>query len=498
MRLVLAQDPPAPPQAPRRAAPARLPLATLGGLLLGLAIAAPADLLAPFFPVAAVLAVLAATLAWRLGWRSFPVGVALALAGVAALHLAVAPAGLLVRAFPDLAALHEALRPRPPAPALPEDVASLQARLLAGTPLPAPRTADGATLNALLAMAGDQRVEAARALARALDTASPRPDALLLHAPLMASGAPGVLEHLPRLPAALSPGARAFLDAKMIADPTERRAALVRLMAAHPGPLPALALAESLAAAALPLAPTQATGRQILALLAGIAAAPPPDFLDPAGAARFAEAVAGLGWVGDITARRAVVSLVAPPPGQRDAPLLLRVTPPETARAVEIRQGEAWVPLATSANDPVPTWRLPRPWRTEILSLRWIDRDGVPSPPFNAPLEPVAAVRASAQRAVMRSDPFALYQPGLVATGRLNSLGIPGHLRIGLSAIEWRTDQDRRTFRQALDLPDAQVLLAEPPRASIDFTVPRGATVLTLVAVLADGTRLPPVDKAIR
>lgn len=478
----------------------------LAGLGVALLVGVPADLAQPFAPVLAVLAV--AALGWAaLARRAFPMTLAVVFGlGTLAQAWLPAPNGLVVRAFDDLAILQEALAPPPPPSAQPEDEATLRALLTeGGEPIPRPITADGALANALLLAAREERVLAARALAEALRRApDPRPDATLLHASLMGSGAPGVTEHLASPPATLLAPARALLAARLLADPAARRDALLALHAEHPSALTALFLAEALVTAGLPQAPTIATAARILDLLEAIRAAPPPDFLDPAGADRFLAAVAALDWVRDIAARRPVVLAVAPPPGQAASPLLVRVTPPEPASRVEWAPAAEgpWQPVPQQLGgrepDAVPTLRLDRPWRKQTLFVRWTDREGVTAAPHAQTVDPAAAVRLAAQRMIALHGAFNLYQPGVVAPGRLNALGIPGHIRVGLRAIEWHSDADRRVRVQNVALPDAEVLSPEPPRVAVDFQVPRGANSLFLVAVLADGTRLPPVEKPIR
>jgi hypothetical protein len=483
--------------------------AILAGLGVALLVGVPADLAQPLAPVLAGLALVA--VAWALrARRAFPLTIA-GLLGLGALVqvLLPAPNGLVVRVFDDLAAIQQVVAPPPPPPEQPEDAETLRAMLAApaeATPIPRPTTPDGFLANALLLAAQEERVLAARALAEALRGApEPRPDAVLLHAGLMGSGAPGVVEHLADPPEALSASARALLAARLLPGATARRDALAVLHAEAPSALTALFLAEALVAASLPQAPTIATAARIGALLDGLAAAPPPDFLDPAGAARFAEAVAGLEWVRGIATRRPVVLAVAPAPGDVVAPLLVRITPPEPATLVEWASspGAAWQPVPQRrggpAPDVVPTLRLERPWRKLTLLVRWTDREGVVSAPVTAVIDPAAALRLAAQRTIALQGAFTLYQPGVVAPpGRLNALGIPGHLRVGLRAVEWHSDADRRVRRHSVALPDDAVLSPEPPRVALDFQVPRGANSLFLVAVLADGTRLPPVEKPIR
>jgi hypothetical protein len=271
------------------------------------------------------------------------------------------------------------------------------------------------------------------------------------------------------------------------------------------------ALARALLAASMPDGPTVATAGRLAALLDRVAdparvEAFAARALDPAATERLVEEMRGLDWVREVAARRLSVAAMAPPPGLPDLPVLLRVTPPEAWQAVQVEDGAAgWraVPqreadTAEAARDPVPTLRLPRPWRAAEFTFRYLDRDGVASAPVAWRFDPVAAMRDAAQRALVRQGPFALYLPGRLTPTRLNPLPIAAPLRPGLTAVEWYTEGDRRIRRAELGLTDAQVLAGNATRAFVEFDVGTTARSLFLRAIFADSTRSDVVELPIR
>lgn len=368
--------------------------------------------------------------------------------------------------------------------------------------------ADHLLRQAILSHRGEDPLRAAEALARYLrHNPAPRPDALLLHDRLMATGAPDVRAALGDPPATLSPAARAHLAAMRLPQGQERAAALGGLVGGAPdAPVSAAALAQALVAASQPQGPTVALARRIAALLDAAEAQPDDNearFLDDSLAAELAEQMRGLAWIRDLAARRIEVSAIAPPPRMPGQPMLIRVTPPESAGAVQVARGEGeaeenWETVPQAADDPAPTLRLPPPWRPVAMRFRYTDRDGVVAEPVTWQLNPAQAVREATQRALQRPGPFAFYLPGQIAPGRLNPLPIAGHLRAGLSAIEWFTDADREPKRAEVGIADEEVLSDRVPRSLVEFEVPSSARMLFLTAVFADGTRSETRAMAIR
>lgn len=424
--------------------------------------------------------------------------------------------GVLAARFDGPAAIQDALLGPPTGS--PQETAELRAALAQpDAPLrPRANSADEFLYNALLLRARDQPLPAAQALAEALRRApDPRPDALLLHAGLMATDIAAVRQVLEPVPAGLAPAARAHLAAMQL-PPGPRAAALAELLDEHPEALLAAAeLARALVAASLPQGPTIATAQRItdaLDMLDDPDRAEPfaARFLDPAGPARLGQELAEFGWVRDLATRRITAAALAPPPGMPNAPILIRITPPEPATGVQyIRgqdsQGDIWadVPQRTAdtrdgARDPVPTLRLVRPHVPQEMRFRYLDRDGVLSEPVSWQFDPAQAIREAAQRALARQGPFALYQPGRIAPGRLNPLPIAGHFRAGLIAIEWHTDVERRPRNVPVGVPDEVILAGDVQRAIVEFAVPQGARSLFLAAVFADGSRSPLIEMAIR
>jgi hypothetical protein len=426
------------------------------------------------------------------------------------------PRGLLARHFDAPAALQDALIGIPPS--TPRETAELRGALAQAEPAPRsrPASADEFLFNALLLRSRDEPLRAALALAEALRRGpDPRPDALLLHAGLLGTGIPAVLEALAEPPPGLSPVAKAHLAAMRL-PPSQRAAALAALVEAHPEwLLGAAEYARAAIAAALPEGPTVAAARRIAAALdrfedRDLAEPFAARFLDPAKAERLATELRGLAWVRDVAARRISVAALAPPPGMPNAPILVRVTPPEAARSVQFlrgqdAQGELWaeVPQRTddtreAARDPVPTLRLMRPHRAAEMRFRYADRNGEVSEPVTWRFDPVLAMREAAQRALQRQGPFALYQPGRVAPGRLNALPIAGHFRAGLTAIEWFTDAERQPRSVRVGIADEAVMGGDPGRATVEFAVPPNARSLFLAAIYADGTRSTLTELPIR
>ena len=453
--------------------------------------------------------------AWPHGVLTFAAILAIGFGLGAALQLATnSPRGLLVAAVDDLAAIQDALIGHPPGS--PEALDALRDALASPeAPLrPRPASADEFLYNATLLRARDEPVLSALALERAIRLRpDPRPDALLLHAGLVAGNLPGVRGALFTLPETLAPAARAYLEAMRVAAPQARATALATLVEQdRENLLAAAALAQALVAAALPQGPTIATAARLAAIVETF---DDPDraqpfearFLNPATARTLAEEVASLGWTREVAARRLTVAALAPPPGLPTAPILLRVTPPEPATAVQTlrttdAEGELWANVAqrnTAADrDPVPTLRLTRPWRNQEIRFRYQDRDGLASEPVTFMFQPAAAIREATQRQVQRQGLFALYQPGIAAPGRLNTLGIPGNLRAGLIAVEWYTDAGRTPRNVPVGVPDEVILAGEVPRAVVEFQVPPGSRSLFLTAIYADGSRSPVLERPIR
>jgi hypothetical protein len=494
-------------------------------LLLGLL----ADLATPLLPALPILALLAPTglgagfaaarlrpdAAWPHGLLTFAAILTLGFGlGAAVQQVAPAPRGLAVLVFDDLAALQDAVLGHPPDS--PEAFEALRAALAApgAAPRPRPASADEFLFNALLLRAEDQPVRSAQALAEALRRgAEPRPDAVLLYPGLLATGLPAVTEALGSLPAGLGAAARAQLEALRIAAPQARAAALTAILEDDPeNLLAAAALAEALVAASLPQGPTIATAARIAAVVEAFEDPTLTEplaarFLQPAGAARLADSMAALAWTRDLALRRLSVAALAAPPGLPNAPILLRVTPPEPATGVQFvrtldGEGVVWaeVPQRNTAaeRDPVPTLRITRPWRPQEFRFRHLDRDGVASEPVAYAFDPATAIREAAQRQLARQGPFALYQPGRMSPGRLNPLAIPGNLRAGLIAVEWFTDADRRVRNQPVGVPDEVILAGDVPRIVVELPVPAGARTLSLVAIFADGSRSATAEMPIR
>jgi hypothetical protein len=492
-------------------------------LLVALLLAAVADLLRPALPALAWLAGAAVLLAAcaaiaalaRPGARRTAsllmaaLPPALVLPPLALLQDG-APRGLIAARLPVFVAVQDAVFPPRPEEPLPTE--ALQ-RLLAepdARPRRHPATEDEALFNAILLHRQDAPLPAARALALALRLSSePRPDALLLQEALWNSGIASVREALAALPGQLAPTARAQVEATRLADPAARAAALAGLLDRVPEVLEAApALAQALLRAALPEGPTVAVASRIAAILDAFAAGSGTEdftarFLDRAWPGRLAEEMRGLDWLRETAARRLSVTAAAPPPGMPDLPMLVRLTPPEPWRAVQVLEhpgtpAEAWGEVPQRAGDPVPTLLLPQPWRRRDLRLRYLDRDGEASPVVSVALDPVPAMREAAQRALVRQGPFALYLPGRLAPTQLNALPIAAHLRPGLSAVEWHTEAERRTKRVDLAVPDMLVLAGTVPRFLVEFEVPPNAKVLFLTAIYADGTRSAVQELPIR
>lgn len=504
---------------------------TLLALVLVFTLGALGDIANPFLPVLPLLALgtgagLAAALllarrqpgaAWP--GQVLPLGAILFTGlGVLALVqlLAGYPRGLLARHFDAPAALQDALIGVPPS--TPRETAELRGALARpeAAPRARPASADEFLFNALLLRSRDEPLRAAQALAEALRRApDPRPDALLLHAGLLGTGIPAVVEALAEPPHALSPVAKAHLAAMRL-PPAERAAVLAALVEAHPDwLLGAAEYARAALAAALPEGPTVAAARRIAAALErfddrDLAEPFAARFLDPAKAERLAAELRELAWVRDVAARRLAAAALAPPPGMPNAPILVRVTPPEPARSVQFlrghdAQGELWAEVPQraddtreAARDPVPTLRLMRPHRATEMRFRYADRNGEMSEPVTWHFDPVLAVREAAQRALQRQGPFALYHPGRVAPGRLNALPIAGHFRAGLTAVEWFTDAERQPRSVRVGIADEAVLAGDAGRATVDFAVPPNARSLFLAAIYADGTRSPLTELPIR
>lgn len=500
-------------------------LATLAAMLV---LGALADIANPLLPAVTILAVLAASalgaallLRWRrpgsIGPAVVPV-LGLLLAGFGGLALlqraADSPRGVLARHLDAPAALQDALLPVPAS--TPHRAEELRAALASGEAAPRtrPASADEFLYNAHLFASRGEPVRAARALAEALRReAEARPDALLLHTALLDTGNRAVTELLVPPPSGLAPQARAYLAA-MALPAADRAAALGALAAAHPDwPLAVAAHARALAAAS-PDGPTVAQARRIAAALDAFEE---PDlaepfvatFLDRAAGERQVAELRGLAPLRAVAARRLTVAAQGPPPGMPNAPMLIRVTPPEPARSVQVlredAQGELWVEVPQriddprgSAGDPVPTLRLMRPWRAAEMRFRYLDREGVMSEPVAWRFEPAQPMREAAQRALQRQGPFALYQPGRIAPGRLNALPVAAHHRAGLSAIEWHTDAEPQPRTVPVGVSDEAVLAGEVARTTVEFTVPAAARVLFLTATYADGTRSPTAELAIR
>jgi hypothetical protein len=508
----------------------RRPMRFLPWAGLALLVGAGADLVQPGLPAlrrlatgAAILGgvAVAARLAWpRAGWTAVLLSAALPAAILLPL-LALAqgdlPRGLIASRVRFAAALQDAVFPPAPDPPLPAE--RLQAMLAEPRALPRPRpgSADEALFNALLHHRRDAPLPAAQALALAFRLSpEARPDALVLQETLWNGGVATVREALAELPGDLAPAARAHVEATRIADAAGRAEALAALLAAHPDALEAVPpLARALLRAALPEGPTVALAARLVALADAFtdparAEALAARALDPTLPARLAEELRGLEAWRDLAARRLSVSALAPPPGMPGLPMLVRATPPERWRSVQVldRAGtpqEAWVEVpqrqettTEAARDPAPTLRLPPPWRAREFRFRYIDREGVAAATVAFTLDPVAAMREAAQRALIRQGPFALYLPGRIGPTRLNPYPVAGHLRPGLAALEWHTDVDRRLRRVELGVTDAQVLAGNAPRGVADFEIPPTAQSIFLTAIYADGSRSDVQELPIR
>lgn len=488
-----------------------------------------ADLATPFFPAMPILlglALLALALgflaarrrpeaAWPHGVLTFAAILAVGFGLGTALHLATGKTrGLLVAAFDDLSAIQDAMTQ--PEESTPDALDTLRDALASADPplRPRPASADELLYNAILLRARDEPVQSALALARSLGLRpSPRPDGLQLMAGLGATNLPGVRDAFSTLAEEFSPAARAYLAAMRDPAPATRAIALATLVAQDADNLlAAAALSEALIAAALPQGPTIATARRIAAI---VDAFEDPDraqpfeasFLNPATARTLAEQVAALAWTRELAARRLSIVALAPPPGLANAPILLRVTAPEPATAVQFlrsadAEGEIWVnvPQRNTAQerDPVPTLPMARPWRNQEIRFRHQDRDGVASAPVVYTHEPATAIREATQRQIQRQGLFALYQPGFVSAGRLNALGIPGNLRAGLIAVEWFTDASRTPRNVPVGVPDEVILAGEVQRTVVEFQATGGSRSLFLIAVYADGSRSPVLERPIR
>jgi hypothetical protein len=318
-----------------------------------------------------------------------------------------------------------------------------------------------------------------------------------------------VTDSLGTLPESLAAGARVHVEAMRRPDGPERRAALAAILAEDSDALvAAAALARSLVAASLPHGPTITTAGRIAALvsafedeevLPGFAA----RFLQPAAAARLQEEMVALSWTRDVAARRLAIAAQAPPPGQPNAPILLRITAPEPTTSIQFLRGSdgdgpLWAEVAQRQGDPAPTLRIPRPWRPREMQFRYLDREGVTVEPVTHAFDPATAIREQAQRFLARQGPFGLYAPGRLAGGRLNNFAIPGHLRAGLIAVEWATDTERRPRVVPVGVPDEVLLAGDPPRAVVEFQAPANARLLILTAVYADGSRSSTLELPIR
>ncbi|MDP3418880.1 hypothetical protein [Falsiroseomonas sp.] len=490
-----------------RRAPVRLaqPFVVVG-LLLGLA----ADPAQPVLPLAGLLALgLALGLALALAARAqraagMVAGLLLGLAGIAAAQISAdGPRGLLATHVPPVAIWQAAALGLPPPPPWPED--RLRAALDAPhpRPLPYPASSDEYLFNALALDARGDRQGAATALLAALARReTPRPDALLLHAALNGwADARRILDTAP-----LPPDAGTLLAALRLPGAPARVAALDAILAGSsasgPDALLALAaLAHARIAATLPEGPTVAEAARIAPAVEAFAdearfTAFADQFLDPHRARLLRQGVLALDWVRDVASRRLTVTTLVPPPGLPGQPILLRLGLPEPARAVQLRQGEAWVEV--SREDGVPTLRLPRPFAPQRLVLRYLDRDGVAAAELVHDFDPASAIRAQAQQALRRQGPFALYQPGWTAPGQVNPLPIAGALRAGLRAIEWWTEIEPVPRRVPVEVPDAVLLAGDTPRILVEITPPEAARLLGLAAIYADGSRGEPVIQPIR
>jgi hypothetical protein len=490
----------APSASAPRPAVVTAPLWRMAGLGVVAGLALLADLLEPVLPALRLLALLAAAgfglaLAGPARRARTAAWLALLLSALALLQaVAAGPRGLLGGHLVVVGRLQDRLLHLAPQP---WDAERLRVALMdrAARPRPAPASADEALFNALLLQSRRDAAAAAAALAESLRLdPAPRPDAPLLAAGLIRRGA------APALPRELAPLARALA----LPDAAARVAALDPLVAAEPDNLvAAAALAHARIAASLPQGPTIAEAGRIAAALAAFddperVAAFEASFLDRRRAAALRQGVAALDWVRALAAQRLEVAALMPPAGLPDQPALLRLAAPEPAGAVQLwREGE-WTVVEAGPGDDLPTLRPPRPFRAATLRLRYLDRDGIASAEVAYRFDPVAALRAQAQRSLARQGPFALYQPGWIEPGRLNPLPIPGHLRAGLAAVEWRSDAESMPRRSPVGVADAALLAGDPARILVEFAVPEAARILVLRAILADGTEAEAVELAIR
>jgi hypothetical protein len=375
---------------------------------------------------------------------------------------------------------------------------------------PRPASADEFLYNAILLRHRDEPVQSARALAEAIRRAAdPRPDALLLHDGLMATALPGVRDALSTLPATLPAAFREHVEAMAAPEGPERIAALTRIVEQDPEALlAAAALARSLIVAAGPQGPTVAMADRIAALIGAFEdedrlPAFAARFLHQASVAQLQQEMLALAWTREVAQRRLAISAVAPPPGQPNQPILLRVMAPEPATSVQFvrgtdAEGAVWAEVAQRAGEPAPTLRMNRPWRLQTLRFRYVDRDGVMAPEVAATFDPAQAIRDQAQRTLQRQGTFASFAPGRLAGGRLNNFAVAGHLRAGLIAVEWATDAERRPRVVPVGVPDEVILAGDPPRAVVEMQAPANARTLILVAVFADGSRSNPLELPIR
>lgn len=373
-----------------------------------------------------------------------------------------------------------------------------------------PASADEFLFNAILLRDRDEPIPATRALAESIRrSADPRPDALLLHDGLMATGLPAVREVLAALPANLPAAFRDHVEAMALPEGSERILALTRIVEQDPEALlAAAALARSLIANSGPQGPTVAVAGRIATLIAAFEdedhlPAFAARFLHQPAVARLQEEMLALAWTREVSQRRLSLTAIAPPPGQPNQPILLRVVAPEAATSVQFLRGEdaegaVWAEVAQRQGEPTPTLRIPRPWRVQPMRFRYIDRDGVMAPDVAVTFDPAQAIRDQAQRTLQRQGTFANFVPGRVGAGRLNNFAVAGHLRAGLIAVEWATDAERRPRNVPVGVPDEVLLAGDPPRMVVEMTAPANARSLILTAVFADGSRSTPLELPIR
>ncbi len=492
------------------------------GFGFGLVAAAAADIANPVLPVALPLAAAAALLlavaflrlrrrdpdlgpssllAFALPWSS--VVLVMALVGLAR----STPHGILAPQVDAAAALQDVLRIAvhgPPRPGPPAPVEELRASLAApATELRRlPVSAEEVLHNALVLHRRGEPPRAAQALADALRRgAAARPDALLLHDALLATGVAAARDALAPDPA-FGAAALAHVEA-MRAEPGAARLAALAALAAAPDPAPATLLALTRLLAEQRRMPTVATAGRVAALADRIEAAlRPPEareaFLDPAGADRLLAEARRLGGMREAATRRLSVTASAPPPELPDEPVLLRIATPEPATAVQRRLPAGGWAAVPAAGPTGATLRLPRPWQPGEIVFRYLDEDGIPSPEVTWRFDPAALMRQAALRAIRQQGVFALYLPMSAGPGRVSPLLVEGHHRPGLAAVEWWTDADRQPRRAEIGVPDAAVLAGRVPRTQVDFPVPPLARTLLLVAVFFDGSRSVPLEVPLR